>query len=69
MADTLIWHEGWLLLDIRRTPVSTWADWTGRTLVQRYGSAYVHVPELGNLNYRDHRLPILLADALPESGR
>ncbi len=63
VADTLIWHEGWLLLDIRRTLVSTWADWTQRTLLQRYGSAYVHVPEFGNLNYRDHRLPILLADA------
>jgi hypothetical protein len=31
--------------------------------LQRYGPAYVHVPALGNLHYRDHRLPIVLADA------
>jgi Domain of unknown function DUF488 len=63
VLDTLIWHEGWLLVDIRHAPVSTWPDWTQRALLQRYGSAYVHLPALGNLHYRDHRLPIVLADA------
>jgi Active DUF488-N3 subclade len=63
VIDTLVWHEGWSLIDIRRAPLSTWTDWTERSLVQRYGPAYVHVPELGNLNYRNHHLPIVLADA------
>ena len=63
VLDTLIWHEGWLLVDIRHAPVSTWPDWTQRALLQRYGPAYLHLPALGNLHYRDHRLPIVLADA------
>jgi Active DUF488-N3 subclade len=63
VLDTLIWHEGWLLVDIRHAPVSTWPDWTQRALLQRYGPGYVHLPALGNLHYRDHRLPIVLADA------
>ena len=63
VLDTLIWHEGWLLIDIRHAPVSTWLDWTQRALLQRYGPAYVHLPALGNLHARDHRLPIVLADA------
>lgn len=63
VLDTLIWHEGWLLVDIRHAPVSTWPDWTQRALLQRYGPGYVHLPSLGNLHYRDHRLPIVLADA------
>jgi Protein of unknown function, DUF488 len=63
VLDTLVWHEGWLLVDIRHAPVSTWPDWTQRALLQRYGPAYVHLPALGNLHYRDHRLPIVLADA------
>jgi uncharacterized protein (DUF488 family) len=63
VLDTLIWHEGWLLVDIRHAPASTWPDWTQRALLQRYGPGYVHLPALGNLHYRDHRLPIVLADA------
>jgi Active DUF488-N3 subclade len=63
VLDTLIWHEGWLLVDIRHAPVSTWPDWTQRALLQRYGPGYMHLPALGNLHYRDHRLPIVLADA------
>jgi Active DUF488-N3 subclade len=63
VLDTLIWQEGWLLIDIRHAPVSTWPDWTQRALLQRYGPGYVHLPALGNLHYRDHRLPIVLADA------
>ena len=63
VLDTLIWHEGWLLVDIRYAPVSTWPDWTQRALLQRYGPAYVHLPALGNLHSRDHHLPIVLADA------
>jgi Active DUF488-N3 subclade len=63
VLDTLIWQEGWLLIDIRHAPVSTWPDWTERALLQRYGPGYMHLPALGNLHYRDHRLPIVLADA------
>ncbi len=63
VLDTLVWQEGWIVLDIRQVAVSTWADWTERSLIQRYGPSYVHVPTLGNLNYRNHRLPIVLADA------
>ncbi len=63
VLDTLIWHEGWLLIDIRHAPISTWTDWCQRALLQRYGPAYVHVPALGNLHSRDHRRPIVLADA------
>lgn len=63
VLDTLVWQEGWLLIDIRRAPTSTWADWTQRALVQRYGAAYQHLPALSPLPMQNPRHPHLLADA------
>jgi hypothetical protein len=51
------------LLDIRRSPRSRWhPTWNRRALETTYGNRYRWDGRLGNLNYRDHKLPIVLAD-------
>lgn len=65
VIDALVWQEGWLLVDIRRAPTSTWTDWTQRALVQRYGPAYLHLPMPGTCPVQNHQHPVppVLADA------
>jgi uncharacterized protein (DUF488 family) len=56
-----------VLVDVRLSPASRFhPTYRRQVLEQRFGARYHHVPQLGNVNYRDHSLPMILADA--ESG-
>lgn len=58
MADPMM-----LLVDVRKEARSRWLhQWTKKQLTLRWGGRYVHVPQLGNVNYRDRNLPIELAN-------
>lgn len=69
VIDTLVWQEGWLLIDIRRAPTSTWTDWTQRALVQRYGPAYRHVPVSGTCPFSNHSVPPMVSADVPPGLR
>ncbi len=60
--------ETWILVDIRLNNVAGrwYREWDGRGLAAIYTGLYLHVPELGNLNYKDKSQPIALAQ--PEAG-
>ena len=58
-------ETGAILADIRLHPWSRTPAWRKSSLSESFGERYVHVPALGNLNYRGGG-PILLAD--PEQG-
>lgn len=49
------------VIDIRLSPRSAWPQWSRKQLAERFGSRYLHVPELGNVNYRSSSLPVQLA--------
>ena len=49
-----------VIVDIRLSPYSRWA-WSGTTLAKALGPRYLHIPELGNINYKTGG-PILLKD-------
>jgi Protein of unknown function, DUF488 len=70
-ADTikrLMQQERIQLLDIRLSPRSHWYPaWNRYALSATYGDAYRWEGRLGNLNYRDHSLPIVLADGHEEA--
>jgi uncharacterized protein (DUF488 family) len=57
---------GALVVDVRLFPRSQRAEWAGAALELVLGECYVHVPELGNRNYRSRGGPIQIAD--PEGG-
>lgn len=49
------------LIDIRYRARAPWSHiWTKKALEAAYGERYVHVRELGNVNYQDPHLPIQL---------
>jgi hypothetical protein len=50
-----------VVLDIRYSPRSRRPEWTRARLSALLGARYVHLPELGNVNYRGDG-PIVLAD-------
>ena len=54
-------ETGALLVDIRMSPRSKMAQWTGQALRERFGTTYLHLPQLGNLNYANGG-PIKLAN-------
>ncbi len=45
-----------VLLDIRFSPYSRTQEFTGRDLQLRLGNRYIHVKELGNVNYKNGEL-------------
>ena len=51
-----------IVLDIRYSPRSAWPHWSRKQLAERFRGSYLHVPELGNVNYRSPDLPIKLRD-------
>jgi len=54
---------GALVVDIRLSPRSRVPHWTGPALRKILGNAdYIHVPALGNINYKEHDLPVKIAD-------
>jgi uncharacterized protein (DUF488 family) len=57
---------GALVVDVRLFPRSQRAGWAGAALEPVLGEHYVHVPELGNRNYRSRGGPIQIAD--PQGG-
>ncbi len=60
--DQLMTDPAMTLLDIRLRPVSRWYPaFCKASLERRFSWQYFDVPELGNLNYRDRSLPIVLA--------
>jgi len=55
-----------LLLDIRYRPASQYRpQWNKKRLLAQWGKRYTHSRELGNINYRDRSLPIVLLDPEP----
>jgi uncharacterized protein (DUF488 family) len=51
------------LVDIRLSPRSRFFPaWRKGALQRHFQEDYVHVPQLGNLNYQDHSLPIQIAN-------
>jgi uncharacterized protein (DUF488 family) len=60
----LMSDEAMVLVDIRLCARSRWYhQWAKRQLQQQWGTRYVHVPQLGNVNYRQRGQPIALRDA------
>ena len=54
-------ERGAMLVDIRFQPRSRVPAWNGGRLAARFGDAYLHLPQLGNRNYRTGG-PVELAD-------
>lgn len=54
-------EKGAVLCDIRLVPYSRQAGWNKKRLVEQFGDAYRHIPELGNLNYKNGK-PVQIAD-------
>ena len=51
------------VVDIRLSSYSRFLpEFRHGPLRERFGDRYLHVPDLGNLNYRDHTLPIVIAN-------
>ena len=60
-------RAGAVIADIRISPRSRHPQWDGETLKKVWGSSYVHIPQLGNKNYKgDYGVGIMLAK--PDSG-
>ena len=56
-----------LLLDVRLVPRSRWwPQWCKPQLRARWGQRYSHEKQLGNDNYRDRTLPVMLHGPHPE---
>ena len=55
-----------LLLDIRYRPISRYRpQWNKSRLQAQWGKRYKHCRTLGNINYKDRSLPIVLLDPEP----
>jgi uncharacterized protein (DUF488 family) len=63
LADWLVAHDA-LLADVRFRPSSRAAQWRQPAMRKAFGSRYLHIPALGNRNYKGG--PVLLAD--PAAG-
>lgn len=48
-------HLNAVLLDIRFSPRSRNPIWSRKRLQQVFGGSYLHLPDLGNVNYRNGR--------------
>ena len=60
-----LWENDGVLVDVRLSPGSRNPEWSNGQLVRDLGDRYVHVPSLGNVNFRSGG-PIQLRD--PEAG-
>lgn len=63
---------GAVVVDVRHSPRSRNPVWNKGALKERFGAAYVHIPNLGNRNYDAADQPIEyvnLADGLVEMSR
>ena len=60
--EKLMKDEKAYVVDIRLSPWSKWQEWNQTKLVERFRERYIHMPELGNLNYRQGK-PIKIANA------
>ncbi len=63
--ERLMRDESAYLVDIRLSPRSRWHAFRRATLQARFRSRYIHMPELGNVNYRSAQ-PIQVAH--PDQG-
>jgi uncharacterized protein (DUF488 family) len=53
-----------VLCDVRLSPRSRWApEWNRNQLVAQMGDRYLHLPELGNVNYKGGPVEIVDLDA------
>lgn len=59
--ELLIDQLGAVLIDVRLHPSSRYPEWTEGRLRKRFGKRYVHIPELGNINYKN-KWPVVLAN-------
>ena len=60
-------NQGAAILDIRKIAGSRYRpDFSGMRLRERFGTAYLRAPELGNVNYNRPGAPIILAN--PDLG-
>ena len=51
-----------MIVDVRKAAYSPNPAYLGASLLKRFGSMYVHLPEWGNENFKDHEAPIKIAD-------
>lgn len=59
--------KGALILDIRLVAASRWRpEFSGKRLRERFGPSYQRLPELGNDNYQQQSMPIVLHN--PDRG-
>lgn len=61
---SLIEEKQAILIDIRSSPRSNKPGFNRYALAQRLGERYRHIAALGNVNYRDPDLPIILRDEI-----
>lgn len=48
-----------ILIDVRYSPKSRNTTWSGSNLKKVFGERYIHIPELGNVNYKnDHAIEL-----------
>jgi len=70
LVERLMRQERIRLLDIRFSPKSRWyPTWNYQALRTKYGDTYQWERRLGNLNYRDRHLDIVLADGHEDAVR
>jgi uncharacterized protein (DUF488 family) len=62
VVDTVARHQA-VLLDIRYSPRSWQPQWTRTSLLAALGEHYLHVPALGNRNYRGGEIEIVEYEA------
>ena len=65
LLERLMGDETTYLVDIRLSPRSGWQVFNKEALKTRFHSQYIHLPELGNINYRNGQ-PIQIAH--PDHG-
>ena len=60
--EALLHKRQAILIDIRSSPRSNKPGFDGRTLADRFGDRYRHMPALGIVNHRNPDLPVILRD-------
>jgi uncharacterized protein (DUF488 family) len=62
VIETVAMHQA-ILLDIRYSPMSWQPQWSRKSLLAALGEHYLHVPALGNRNYRGGEIEIVNYEA------
>jgi uncharacterized protein (DUF488 family) len=62
VVEMVAMHQA-ILMDIRYSPMSWQQQWTRKSLLAVLGEHYLHVPALGNRNYRGGEIEIVEYEA------